>query len=346
MGYHSKYGYKEMEQIANKIINKCSETIEVDQYLFHVTISIGISIYPFDAMDSNSLMRNADIAMYQAKSLGKRRCVSFDTKFTDRLTRKSKIEFQLKNLILDNEFELYYQPQFSIPDKKLIGAEALLRWNSKQLGWISPTEFIPIAEEINLINPIGEWVMEKAIKQIGLWNNTFNSNLKVGINVSPKQLDCISFIPNLKGFLENNGVPSKYIDIEITESFAIEGEDKIKQIDSLFRGVGVSISIDDFGTGYSSLSYLKFFPFDRIKIAKPLIDSIATDDYDLQIVKAVVMLAKSIGMKTIAEGVELQEQFDILNELGCDEIQGFLLGKPMPSNQFEELYLFCLLTEG
>ncbi|QHQ59954.1 EAL domain-containing protein [Anaerocolumna sedimenticola] len=345
MCFHGKYGYANMERLSNDIINKCSKEIEVEQYVFHLTISIGISIYPSDAKDRSTLMRNADIAMYQAKMLGKNRCVSFNLKYIEKLSRKSDLEYHLKRLNYEEELQVYYQPQFSIPNKKLIGAEALLRWNNKDLGWVSPAEFIPVAEELNIINPIGEWVMVKAVKQISLWNNTYGSGLKIGINVSPKQLDHKTFVPNLKKVMEENAVPPEYIDIEITESLAIEGEERIKQIDSIFRSLGISISIDDFGTGYSSLSYLKFFPFERIKIAKPLIDAISTDHYDLQIVKAVIILAKSLGIKTIAEGVESQEQIDILVELGCDEIQGYFLGRPVPADQFEELFLGDSITK-
>ncbi|WMJ85871.1 putative bifunctional diguanylate cyclase/phosphodiesterase [Anaerocolumna sp. MB42-C2] len=339
MCFHGRYGYANMERISNDIINKCSKELEVEQYVFHLTVSIGISIYPSDAKDRSTLMRNADIAMYQAKLLGKNRCVSFDLKYIEKLSRKSDIEYHLKRLQYEEELQVYYQPQFRITDKKLIGAEALLRWNNKELGWVTPSEFIPVAEELNIISSIGEWVMEKAVKQIGLWNRTYDSRLKMGINVSPKQLDHKTFVPNLKKVMEESSVPSEAIDIEITESLAIEGEERIEQIESIFHSLGISISIDDFGTGYSSLSYLKFFPFERIKIAKPLIDTISTDHYDLQIVKAVIMLAKSLGIKTIAEGVESQEQFDILAALGCDEIQGYFLGRPVPSGQFEELFL-------
>lgn len=334
--YHGILDYSDIEELALAIIDKCSEPIEIGEYVFYVSASMGISIYPLDAKDSNTLMKNADIAMYEAKSQGKDKFVFFDSKFKDRINRKNEIESFLKKADFDSEFELFYQPQYSITDKKIIGAEALLRWNNKDIGFISPEEFIPIAEEIDYINSIGEWVMEKAIKQIAKWNNN-SIYLKVGINVSPKQLDNKNFIANLKSFMEENSVSPEYIDIEITENIAIEGEYRIKQIESLFSGLGVSISIDDFGTGYSSLSYLKIFPFERIKIAKPLIDVISTDSFDFEIVKALIMLAKSIGIKTIAEGVESQEQLDILTELGCDEIQGYLLGKPMPVSQFEEL---------
>jgi diguanylate cyclase (GGDEF)-like protein len=339
IGFKGNYEYEQLEDIANKIIDKCSEEIEIDQYIFKVGISVGIAIYPIDSKDSQTLMKNADIAMYQAKALGRGKCVSYDSVFTTVLHRKNEIEILLRKANFDEEFELFYQPQFSIPDNNLIGVEALLRWNVPDIGYISPAEFIPIAEEINYINPIGEWVLRHAICQIGEWNREYSVDFKMGINVSPKQLDNKNLIKILKETLEKEAVLAKTIDIEITESIAIEGEYRIKQIDSIFEGLDVSISIDDFGTGYSSLSYLKFFPFERIKIAKPLIDVIATVNYDLEIVKAIIMLAKSIGIKTIAEGVETKEQYDILVELGCDEIQGYYFDKPLPVSKFKEKYL-------
>lgn len=336
--YRGSYGYQELEEFARAISSECGKTIEVEQYAFQVSMSIGISLYPVDAKDFQTLLKNADIAMYQAKACGHGNCVSYDINFTNKLRHKNDIEILLKQADFEKDFEVFYQPQFSIPHKKLVGIEALLRWNNLEMGYISPAEFIPIAEEISYINPIGEWVMGKAIRQISIWNEMYDIDLKVGINVSPVQLENKTMIPALADLMRKYAVRPENIDIEITESIAIEGEHKIKQIDTLFEGLGVSISVDDFGTGYSSLSYLKHFPFERIKIAKPLVDAIAYANYDMQIVKSIIQLAKSIGMKTIAEGVETQEQFDILAELGCDEIQGFLLGKPVPADEFEVCY--------
>lgn len=329
--------YPEIEKTACRIVKNCCEPIEIGEYKFYVSASIGIAIYPSDATDSTALMKNADIAMYEAKNQGRNRYVFFDSKFEDNLSRKNTIENLLKKADFNKEFQLYYQPQFNI-DKHLIGAEALLRWNNSPIGFISPAEFIPIAEEIDYINMIGEWVIENAISQIGKWNKEYSSDIKVGINISPKQLDNKNLVSTIEKYMKLNSVPPKCIDIEITESIAIEGEYKINQIESLFSSLGLSISIDDFGTGYSSLSYLKIFPFERIKIAKPLIDVISMDSFDYHIVKAVIKLAKSIGIKTIAEGVEFKEQYDILTELGCDEIQGYYLGKPMTAEQFEKTF--------
>jgi diguanylate cyclase (GGDEF)-like protein len=336
-----KYGdfeYEEFSRLANSIIHDCNAPIEIGEYMLYVSASIGISVYPIDATDSYTLMRNADLAMHEMKDHGKNGFIFFNSEFSDKAKRKIVLEKFLKSADYDNDFKILYQPQFSIDNNKIIGAEALLRWNNKELGSVSPEEFIPIAEETDCINSIGEWVMEKAIKQSAIWNSMCY-NIKVGINVSPKQLDSKNLIDTLTRLLEENCLSPKYIDIEITENVAVAGEYKIHQINSLFGSLGVSVSIDDFGTGYSALSYLKIFPFERIKIAKPLIDVIATDSFDYEIVKAVITLAKSIGIRTIAEGVESQDQLEILTSLGCDEVQGFLLGKPMDKDEFEKFLI-------
>lgn len=332
------FEYEDMEALARSMVKECNEPIEIGQYLFYVSVSIGISIYPLDAKDSYSLMRNADFAMHEIKENGKNGFIFFDSRISEKMGRKIKIENLIKTADYSKEFELYYQPQFSIGSREIIGAEALLRWKNRELGILSPTEFISIAEEMDCISSIGDWVMKKAIMQIAQWNKK-SLYVKVGINVSPKQLDNKNFIDRLTFIMNENHVAPEQIDIEITENQAIAGEYRIKQIDSLLSGLGVSVSIDDFGTGYSSLSYLKILPFERIKIAKQLIDVISSDSFDYEIVKAVIMLAKSIGIRTIAEGVENHEQLDILTKLGCDEFQGYLYGKPMAAEDFEAMIL-------
>lgn len=338
------FEYEDMETLARSMVSECNEPIEIGQYLFYVSVSIGISIYPMDAKDCYSLMRNADFAMHEIKENGKNGFIFFDSRISEKMGRKIKIENLIKTADYNKEFELYYQPQFSTVNREIIGAEALLRWKSRELGVLSPTEFISIAEEMDCISSIGDWVMEKAITQIAQWNKK-SLHLKVGINVSPKQLDNKNFIDRLTFIMNENQVSPEQVDIEITENQAIAGEYRIKQIDSLLSGLGVSVSIDDFGTGYSSLSYLKILPFERIKIAKQLIDVISSDNFDYEIVKAVIMLAKSIGIRTIAEGVETHEQLDILAKLGCDEFQGYLYGKPMSASDFEKMIKSNLLVE-
>jgi diguanylate cyclase len=339
LAFLGDYHYEDMEQIAQQMIDGCGQVIAVGHYSFHLTISVGISIYPLDATDANMLLRNADMAMYEAKKQGYNRYVSFNQTINDTIQRKNQIEILLKKAIFENEFMLFYQPQFSIPDKKLIGMEALLRWNSGEKGFIPPGEFIPIAEETDAIIPIGDWVMKKAICQIEKWNREYGLELKISINVSPKQLDQTGFVDELHSFMKEYSVKPDWVDIEITEGVAMEGKYRMSEIARQFKDAGVWISIDDFGTGYSSLSSLKMFPFDRIKIDKSLIDAITTDDYDLNITRFTVLLAKSMGIKTIAEGVESQEQLNLLMDLGCEQIQGYYLGKPVSPMEFERLFL-------
>lgn len=339
LAFHSGYLYGDVEKIAQEIIEKCSHVIEIKNYSFHLTFSIGISIFPLDAKNVDMLLQNADMAMYQAKKQGFNQFVSFNHQLNDIIQRKNQIEILLKRIHYDQEFTLYYQPQFSIPDKCLIGAEALIRWKNPEKGFIPPGEFIPIAEETDDIIPIGKWVIQNAIRQIGVWNHSYGCNIKMSINVSPKQLNQHSFIEKLESCLKTNSVNAKWVDLEITEGVAMDSKYPLAAVSGKLREIGVSISIDDFGTGYSSLSKLKSFPFDRIKIAKPMIDAITTDHYDLQITKFTITLAKSIGIETIAEGVEFQKQFDVLSELGCEQIQGYFLGKPEPPQQFEEHFL-------
>ncbi|MEA4890120.1 MAG: EAL domain-containing protein [Clostridiaceae bacterium] len=335
----SRSSYAEIEQLSEHLIEHCTAPIELDQYTLRITFSIGVSIYPLDAENSNTLLQHADIAMYQAKKAGNNKCVSFNENILKTIKRKNELELLLKKADYDKEFSLVYQPQFTASTNQLIGMEALLWWNCPEKGGISPAEFIPIAEETDLIIPIGSWVMQEAVRQIADWNRYYDLNLTMGINVSPKQLDQKGFHAALKATMNRYSVKAEWIDLEITEGVAVEGEGRIGQIVEQFMDSGISISIDDFGTGYSSLSYWKLFPFDRVKIAKQLIDNLAGDRYDRQIVKSIILLADSLGIKTIAEGVETPEQLDWLIKLGCRQIQGYLLGKPMPADAFEDKLL-------
>jgi len=339
IAFQGKYSYDDMRREAIFVIKSCSEPIQIGQYLFHVTISAGVSIYPLDAENCDALMRNSDMAMYLAKKEGYGKVVCFNDQLKQTILRKNDIEILLKKAELYNEFQLYYQPQFSISDRRLVGMEALLRWNCPDKGFISPAEFIPIAEETNSIIPIGAWVLSESIHQIAFWNKKYGSNLKMGINVSPKQLDQIDFSMNIQTLLLSAQVPPEWIDVEITEGVAVEGKMKVAQILQQFRSSGITVSIDDFGTGYSSLSYLKLFPIQRVKLALQLIDNITVDRYDMLIVSSIILMATSIGIKCIAEGVETKDQFDLLNDLGCEQMQGFYLGKPMPPDEFEEIFL-------
>ena len=339
VGLCGMYSYTDVEQIALKFSECSSIPIELGNYKFQVTISAGVSIYPLDAMNSEELMRNADIAMYQAKKAGYNKCVSFNERLEQTIRKKNEIELLLKSADIQNEFVLHYQPQYDIKTNKIIGMEALIRWNCAKIGLVYPSHFIPIAEETELIIPIGNWVLESAIKQISKWNSQYGMNLKVGVNVSPKQLDQIDFKQKLLSLIKKYDINPAWLDIEITEDIAIKGKYKMGRISEQFEDAGVSISIDDFGTGYSSLSLLKLNPFERVKIAKELIDNITSDRFDRQIVRSIISLADSIGIKTIAEGVERKEQFELLKTLGCKQIQGYYIGKPVTARVFESTIL-------
>lgn len=329
-----------LSQYANEIIYLCQKPIIISPYTLHVGISIGISIYPVHSNERDSLMRYADIAMYQLKKnyFGER-FVLFDNNISKEIQRKHKIELLLQDANFDKEFELYYQPQYRTSDNTLVGMEALIRWNSPIEGYIFPSEFIPIAEETSLIIKIGEWVFDEAIKQVKIWNDKYNLDLKVGINISPKHIDKTDFSSWLREKIQNSKINTKWIELEITESSAMNSEISMEEIFSYLGSMHISIAIDDFGTGYSSLSYMKRFHIDRLKIAKELIDNIANDNNTLVIVKAIIMMTKGMGLKTIAEGVEEEEQLMILKELECDEIQGYIYGKPVNADTFEKEHI-------
>ncbi|WP_312071591.1 bifunctional diguanylate cyclase/phosphodiesterase [Anaerotignum propionicum] len=330
----------EISDIADKIFEKLQLPISVSPYTFTLTASIGITLYPEDALDKDVLIRYADIAMYEVKSSHhKNNYLFFDKNFIEKINKKHEIEFLLQNADYNKEFMLFYQPQYNIENQRLVGMEALIRWQHPEKGFISPSEFIPIAEETGMIIHIGEWVAENAFSQIKKWNESYSMNLKMSINISPIQIKNIGFIEWLQEKMQAENIHAEWIDLEITESVAMISTSSIEKIFDFLNEMGISISIDDFGTGYSSLSYIRKYNIDRLKIAKELIDTIAYDENALLIVQAIIMMASGLNLKTISEGVEETEQLAILKKLGCNEVQGYIFGKPVPSDEFEKLHL-------
>lgn len=329
-----------LTKYAEEIINICEKPIIIPPYTLHIGISIGISIFPLHSNERETLMRYADIAMYQLKKnyIGQRFTI-FDKSLSDEIQRKHKVELLLQDADFDKEFELYYQPQYRASDDTLVGMEALIRWNNPKEGQILPSEFIPIAEETSLIIKIGEWVFDESLKRIKYWNSKYNLDLKMGINISPKQIDKSNFIKGLLDKIQKSGVKTDWIELEITESSAMTSDISMEDIFSYFGDFHINMAIDDFGTGYSSLSYIKRFHIDRLKIAKELIDNIASDDNTLLIVKAIIMMTKGMGINSIAEGVEDQSQLNILRDLKCDDIQGYIYGRPVPADVFEKEHI-------
>lgn len=330
----------EISDIADKIFEKLQLPISVSPYTFTLTASIGITLYPEDALDKDVLIRYADIAMYEVKSSHhKNNYLFFDKNFIEKINKKHEIEFLLQNADYNKEFMLFYQPQYNIENQRLVGMEALIRWQHPEKGFISPSEFIPIAEETGMIIHIGEWVAENAFSQIKKWNESYSMNLKMSINISPIQIKNIGFIEWLQEKMQAENIHAEWIDLEITESVAMISTSSIEKIFDFLNEMGISISIDDFGTGYSSLSYIRKYNIDRLKIAKELIDTIAYDENALLIVQAIIMMASGLNLKTISEGVEETEQLAILKKLGCNEVQGYIFGKPVPCDEFEKLHL-------
>lgn len=331
---------KEIETLAKKISDFIGEEIVIEQFKFHLSISIGIARYPKDAGNMDHLLQFANLALEHAKHYNiNENFIFYSSHLVERIERRNYIELLLREADFNKDFELYYQPKFSAIGNELVGMEALLRWNHTKEGFISPGEFIPIAEETNLILPLSDWVFKEASRQIKRWNNTYGLELKMSMNVSPISLDSYNFIPDFKRLIDKYDLDPDWLELEITEHSAMSSATKMEEVFAAISNLGIDVSIDDFGTGYSSLNYLKRFDIHIIKIAKELIDNITNSTDDLMIVKAAIMMAQGMNLETIAEGVETVEQLELLRNLGCDAIQGFLLGRPVSWEDFEKKYL-------
>ncbi len=332
-------GEDDIRSMAERLVNAIQEPIDVSPWRFLVSVSLGIARCPEDAETRPELMTMAEMAMYHAKKQDAQRFSFYSNWFREGMRRRHEIEMALRRADFEQEFTLHYQPQFLSRKRSLVGMEALLRWQSPALGAVSPAEFIPVAEDTGLIIQIGQWVCRHALLQIADWNRRYATSLRMGINFSPRQFDVAGFIESFNDKMRRYGVHPSWVDVEITENTAMRTEVSTEEMLTALTALGVSISIDDFGTGYSSLSYIKRFDIDCLKIAKPLIDNVARDEGDELIIGAIVQMAKIMRLRTIAEGVEDEGQLAILQRLGCDEIQGFLMGKPVPADRFESLWL-------
>jgi diguanylate cyclase (GGDEF)-like protein len=323
--------------VAKKILQIFKEPYNLNKETYFMSASVGIAMYPIDGNDSETLIKNADIAMYQAKQTGKNKHVSFASTMTDIIAQTNMLTNSLYHALERNELELFYQPLVSCVSNQIVGLEALLRWHHPELGMIPPAQFIPIAEKTGLIDPIGEWVLRSACKQIKTWEERGLPRIRVSVNISVYQFRSRNMIVQIEDILNETGLDPTYLELEITESIAIK--DPVYIIDTLsaIRKLGVQISIDDFGTEYSSLSYLKQLPLDRLKIAMPFVHGIGISKKDEAIIKAILVLAKSMELNITAEGVESKEQCEYLRHQNCDEIQGFYYYRPMPASEAESL---------
>lgn len=304
---------------------------------FFVSASFGISLYPTDATSADQLLKYADTAMYAAKSAGKNQVHCFNKKMHEELIHKITLENHLKNAIKNNELSLVYQPQYTSGHKQLRGFETLIRWNSKELGFVSPGEFIPIAEDTGLIVPIGEWVLRTACTTFKQLMDIHHFTTVLSINISVNQMIDPNFITMFKTVLEETQFPPHCLEVEITESIFISSKEHIISLLNELKQMGIHIALDDFGTQYASLSYLQELPLDIIKIDKSFVDLIVDSKKQEHLVEAIISIAQRLDYKVVAEGIEDTNQLNLLKSHGCDYIQGYLWGRPLPLEQITEL---------
>lgn len=314
---------------------------------YFCTMSMGIAVFPDNSVDVHEITRMADVAMYEAKRSGKNGYAYYSSEVENSTAKRLDIENNMRQAVSTGieEFVVFYQPVVDVNTQMCTSCEALVRWDSKALGFMGPGEFIPLAEYLGLITSIGDYVLEEACRRCKLWNDNGYPDFYINVNLSVVQLLQKNVVENIKRILDKTGVNPKNIVLEITESFAINDMQRVMDIITGLKKLGPRIALDDFGTGYSSLNYIKQLPLDIIKVDKTFIDDIVEDDYAQAFIKLIVDLSKTIGTKIVVEGVEHKEQFELLKSLGVDYIQGYYFGKPVPANIFEEKNLEGRLGE-
>ena len=330
--------YKDVAVIANNIVKSLSYPFILEKQEMFSSASIGISVFPNDGRTPQELIKKADTAMYHVKDRGKSDYSFFTKKMNEKASELLKYDADIRHAVFSNEFVLYYQPQITIETGLVVGCEALIRWNHRTLGMLYPDKFISIAEKSNMIEIIGNWVLETACKQRMLWENSDYPQFRVAINLSAKQLRQKTFVATVKQILEETGIDPQLLELELTESAIMQNTEEAIIIMQKLKDIGISFSIDDFGTGYSSLNYLKRLPLDKVKIDYSFVRDITTDTDDRTITKAIIDLSHSMNLKVIAEGVETKEQLDFLRKNGCDEAQGYYYHKPLGADEFPKIF--------
>ncbi len=328
---------KDSALVGQKLIQEIRKPIAFDAQVLQPGASVGIAIFPLDGEDAFTLLKSADVAMYQAKLEGGNVFQFYEREMGERISKHLAVVTGLQQALKEKQFVLYYQPIFDFKTKQLVGAEALLRWQDPARGLIPPFEFIPVAEESGLIVPMGTWVIEETCRQNSEWMKNGLNIVPISANLSACQLRTNDIIDIVIKSLAKNNLPAKFISLELTESMVMEDPEAVIDILNQIRKLGVTIAIDDFGTGYSSLSYLQQFPIDVIKIDRAFVKDISGDEEDAIIANAIVSLAHGLGFNVLAEGVENSTQDDYLRDQGCDLVQGFFYSKPIPAKEFEQI---------
>jgi diguanylate cyclase (GGDEF)-like protein len=331
-------------QRADKAVKIAQQVLEVLKPVFvfnghelHITTSIGISLYPYDGTDVDTLLKNADTALYRAKEQGRNNYQLYTPAMNARAFERLAMENSLRKALERKQFLLHYQPQMDIETGRICGMEALVRWQHPDLGLVYPAEFIALAEETGLIVPLGEWVLRAACAQTRAWHQAGCPGLTVAVNLSARQFQHQGLMDTITRVLKETEIDPRKLEVEITESIAMQNADFTNVILRHLKDTGVQIAMDDFGTGYSSLSYLRKFPIDTLKIDQSFVRDLTTDPNDAAIANAIIVLAHSLKLKVVAEGVETREQETFLKAHHCDKLQGYLFNRPLTAAQFEQL---------
>ncbi|MGE8006315.1 putative bifunctional diguanylate cyclase/phosphodiesterase [Lysinibacillus sp. NPDC093216] len=326
-----------IEDKAEEIISVFNESFVVDSYEFYASISIGISIFPDHANSPEELLKNADIAMYAAKSSRGNQYRLYRPNMEEINDKWLLLETKLHQALKKDILELHYQPKINLKTNTVIGMEALLRWHDPELGHMPPDRFIPFAEQCGLINDIGVWVLRKASAQVRTWNEVHNINLRVAVNISPIHISTTGFVEMVHEVIAETKIDPQFLEIEITEMSMLDyTEDLINTIKQL-RALGITISLDDFGTGYSSLNYLKTFPVDVLKIDRAFVRDIVPEKSGIAMISAMISLAHALNLQVVAEGVEEEAELNVLREHGCEYVQGYYFSKPLSVKDFTKL---------
>lgn len=327
-------GPDDAPQVATRQVSLLAKSFRVDEHDLQISASIGIALYPGNGQSAEELLMNADAAMYHAKGGGKNGYSFFDVSMNTNARKQLQLLQDLRQALEHNQFRLHYQPKFDASNGKPVGAEALLRWEHPQQGLLQPDDFIELAEKTGLIIPIGEWVLNEACRQMRIWFDQGYSHWRIAVNLSTLQFCYSGLVDSVVSALERNQLPANSLTLEITETTAMSDADASMTVLQKLSHMGVDLSIDDFGTGYSSLMYLKRLPANELKIDRGFVRDLEHDSDDAAIVSAIVALGQALGLRIVAEGVETDTQQSFLTTLGCDSLQGFLLGQPLPAEQF------------